>query len=136
MTWKPDIVNNHDPCDNGFGAAWAAWKRWGSAAEYWPTTYGKPAPLVTDKHVLIVDFSYKRAELDEMARAAASIVILDHHETAEDELQPFQFHESSPGAVGADDVSGMLRDLAELDRPPVIAIFDMERSGARMTWDF
>lgn len=135
-TWKPHVVIYHSPCDDGFGAAWAAWKRWGDEPVYYAATYGKPAPNVAGLNVLIVDFSYKRAELEAMAAEAASIVILDHHKTAKAELEPFQFHESSPGAISADDVNGMLRDLAELDRPPVVALFDMERSGARMTWDF
>src|SRR3546814_2888964 len=62
--------------------------------------------------------------------------MLDHHKTAADDLGPCQFHESSPGAVSADDVDGMIRDLAELNRPPVLAIFDMGRACARMTWNF
>jgi nanoRNase/pAp phosphatase (c-di-AMP/oligoRNAs hydrolase) len=136
MTWKPDIVIYHSPCDDGFGAAWAAWKRWGDEVEYHAATYGKPAPDVAGKNVLMADFSYKRPELDAMSFAAKSIVILDHHKTAAAELAPFEFHESGPGAISADDISGMLRDLDELNRPPVVAIFDMDRSGARMTWDF
>lgn len=134
--WKPNIVIYHSPCDDGFGAAWAAWKRWGGEVEYFPATYGKPAPDVAGKHVLMADFSYKRAELDAIAMDTASVVILDHHKTAQADLEPFQFHESSPGAISADDIDGMLRDLAELERPPVVALFDMDRSGARMAWDF
>lgn len=136
MTWKPDIVIYHSPCDDGFGAAWAAWKRWGDEPQYYPASYGKPVPKVAGWNVLIVDFSYKRAELDAMAQTAKSIVILDHHKTALAELEAFRFIESSPGAVSADDIDGVLRDCAELNRPPVIAVFDMERSGARMAWDF
>lgn len=134
--WKPDIVIYHSPCDDGFGAAWAAHRRWGDDVEYYPATYGKPAPDVAGKNVLMADFSYKRSTLDQMAFAAKSIVILDHHKTALEDLSPFQFHESSPGTISAADVPGLLRDLDELGRPAVIAIFDMERSGARMAWDF
>lgn len=133
--WKPDIVIYHDPCMDGFTAAWAAWKRWPEAA-YIPANYGKPAPDVTGKNVLIVDFSYKRPVLDALAQVAKSIVILDHHKSAAADLEPFAFRESSPGVISPDEVNGMLRDLAELGRPPVIAIFDMERSGARMAWAF
>lgn len=134
--WKPDIVIYHSPCDDGFGAAWAAWKRWGDSVEYFPATYGKPAPDVTGKNVLMADFSYKLPDLQAMTFTAQSIVILDHHKTAQADLAPFQFHESSPGAIHADDIAGMLRDLDELARPKILAIFDMDRSGARMTWDF
>lgn len=134
-TWAPDVVIYHDPCMDGFTAAWACWKRW-PAADYVGANYGRPAPDVAGKNVLIVDFSYKRADLDALAHTAASIVILDHHKSAAADLEPFAFAESGPGAISPEDVPGMLCDLAELGRPPVIAIFDMERSGARMAWDF
>lgn len=134
--YKPDIVIYHSHCADGFGAAWACWMRWRGECLYVAASYGKAPPDVSGKHVLIVDFSYKRDVLDGMLQSAASVVILDHHKTAEADLEPFRFHESSPGAVGAGDVDGMLRDLDELKRPPCIAVFDMERSGARMAWDF
>lgn len=136
MTYKPDIMIYHANCADGFGAAWAAWMKWGNAVEYIPASYGQEPPEVLGKHVLIGDFSYKRAGIDAMLQGAASVVILDHHETAEAELEPFRFHESSPGAVSAADTNGMLSDLAEIDRPPCLAVFDMNRSGARMVWDF
>lgn len=136
MTYKPDLMIYHAHCADGFGAAWAAWMRWRDEVQYVPCGYGQNPPDVAGKHVLIGDFSFKRGVLDEMLQTAASVVILDHHKTAEADLAPFQFHESGPGAVGAGDVDGMLRDLAELGRPPCIAVFDMERSGARMVWDF
>lgn len=136
MTWQPDVMIYHASCDDGFGAAWAAWKSWGDSVEYVPAHYGQRPPEVLGKHVLIGDFSYQREGLDTCLQGAASVVILDHHKTAVEELAAFRFHESSPGAISAGDVSGMLRDLAELGRPPAIAIFDMARSGARMVWDF
>lgn len=137
--YKPDIVIYHDKCVDGFTAAWAVWKRWGAAPEYVPCNYGlMPPPALDGKHVLIVDFSFPRLVLDDMVTTggAASVVILDHHKTAQADLEPFHFQESSPGAIGPIDVPGMLRDLAELGRPPIIALFDMERSGAGMAWDF
>ena len=41
MTWKPDICIYHGGCMDGFGAAWAIWRRWGDAVRYVPGTYGK-----------------------------------------------------------------------------------------------
>lgn len=136
MTYQPDLVIYHDHCADGFAAAWACWMKWGAACHYVPANYGQTPPDVAGKHVLIVDFSYKRAILDDIADSAASVVILDHHKTAEADLEPFAFRESGPGAISPADVPGMLRDLAELQRPAVIAIFDMNRSGAHMAWDF
>ncbi len=133
--WKPDLVIYHDPCLDGFTAAWACWRRWPDA-EYYGTNYGR-VPIVADgKNVLIVDFSYKRPHIEAMAQTAKSIVILDHHKSALEDLEPFVFTEDVPGSVGPDFIPEMLRELAELNRPPIIALFDMERAGARMAWDF
>ena len=137
--YRPDIVIYHDKCMDGFTAAWAIWKRWGDTPEYVACNYGmQPPAVLAGKNVLIVDFSFPRTILNYMVNeaGAASVVILDHHKTAQADLEPFQFQESSPGAISPDDVPGMLRDLAELDRPPILAIFDMDRSGAGLAWDF
>jgi oligoribonuclease NrnB/cAMP/cGMP phosphodiesterase (DHH superfamily) len=124
---------------DGFTAAWAIWKRWGDAPEYVACNYGmQPPAVLVGKHVLIVDFSFPRPILDYMVNeaGAASVVIFDHHKTAQADLEPFQFMERSPGGIGPADVPEMLCDLAELGRPPIIALFDMDRSGAGMAWDF
>lgn len=132
MTWKPDIVIYHSPCDDGFGAAWAAWKRWGDEVEYLPATYGKPAPDVTGKNVLIADFSFKELVLIDMAKQARSIIVLDHHKTAEEDLRrlPALYE------PGLEDVDRQLRELADASVPQILCRFDMDRSGARLAWDF
>jgi len=136
MTWKPDICIYHGNCDDGFGAAWAIWSRWGGEVAYVPGVYGKPLPDMAGKHVLFVDFSAKRADIDAMAQVAKSIVIIDHHKTAEADLAPFAFGLCGNARLCPEDLGGMFRDLAELNRPPIIAWFDMSRSGAVMAWDF
>lgn len=133
--YQPDIMIYHANCADGFGAAWAAWLKWGDKVQYVPASYGDAPPDVLGKHVLIGDFSYKADGIRSLA-GAVSVVILDHHKTALAELEPYRFAESSPGAVSAADVPGMLRDLATHNLPPIIAIFDMDRSGAHMVWDF
>ncbi|WBO23984.1 hypothetical protein [Sphingomonas abietis] len=133
MSWKPDVMIYHASCADGFGAAWAAWKRWGASVEYIPASHGSTPPDVAGKHVLIGDFSYKLPVLEEMLQSAASIVILDHHKSAEADLAPFV---ATAAAANPFEVTAMLRALADLHRPPCIAVFDMERSGARMVWDF
>lgn len=135
MGYKPDVMLYHGNCADGFGAAWAAWMRWGNSVEYIPVSYGQQPPEVLGKHVLIGDFSYKRNALDTMLQGAASIIILDHHKTAEADLAPFAV-DLNGQTLGTDMIPGMLRDLAELSRPPCIASFDMDRSGAVMTWQF
>lgn len=134
--WKPDLCIYHGNCDDGFGAAWAIWKRWGNEVAYVPGVYGKPLPDATGKHVLFVDFSAKRPEIDAMAQVAKSIVIIDHHKTAEADLEPFKVTLCGTALFTPDDLDGMFRDMAELDRPPVLAWFDMKQSGAVMAWKF
>jgi oligoribonuclease NrnB/cAMP/cGMP phosphodiesterase (DHH superfamily) len=73
----------------------------------------------------MVDFSYKRSVIDEMARSARSILILDHHKTAQSELC---------GYAPAPDTWD---DWMEVCEPgEVVALFDMDRSGAGIAWDF
>lgn len=131
MTWQPDICIYHFPCDDGFGSAWAVWKRWGGAVEYAPCNYGQEPPGVAGKNVLIADFSFKPDVLQAMARTAASVVVLDHHKTAEADLRPWQ--------CSWFDHTGVDSLLATLDvrgEPSLLAHFDMDQSGAMLTWKF
>jgi len=76
----------HGGCDDGFAAAWIVWKRFGGAVEFHPGVYGRAPPDVTAKRIAIVDFSYKRPVMVEMAAKAEHILVLDHHKTAEADL--------------------------------------------------
>jgi hypothetical protein len=142
--WKPDICIYHGNCNDGFGAAWVVRKRWGNDVEYVPAHYGRPLGVeLGGKHVLFVDFSLKRAEMENLFKTDTpplSIVVLDHHETAEAELKPSTCNTPNalePGLTGQlACIPYMLCDLEALDRPPVIAYFDMNKSGARMAWEF
>ena len=97
----------HGNCADGFGAAWAV-RQAIPEADFFAATYQAPPPDVTGKRVVMVDFSYKRPVLLDMASKAESILILDHHKSAAEDL---------------------------VDLPAnVAAVFDMERSGAMMAW--
>lgn len=104
------LVIYHGGCVDGFTAAWVA--RDGLAflgiaeVEFMPRKYGDEAPDVTGRDVYVLDFSWPREEMLKMKEQAKSLVVLDHHKTAESELSGLEFAE-----------------------------FDMERSGAGMTWD-
>jgi hypothetical protein len=102
----------HSPCQDGFASAWAVWKRFGDSVKYHPGMHGQPLPDVTDEHVVLVDFSYKSSIIREMASKAASIIILDHHESAENDLAPLL-------------ADGTIKGL-----------FDQSRSGAVITWEY
>lgn len=124
---KPDICIYHGNCADGFTAAWAVWKRWPDI-EFFPGVYGEAPPDVAGKHVLMVDFSYKRPVLEEMGRVAASITILDHHKTAQADLELFAVKELQ-GPVTLGDMASFSGQL------PIQALFDMERSGAMLAWE-
>ena len=128
---------------------WCAAK-WGESVQLVPGSYGKPlSDGFAGKHVLFVDFSLKRDEMIRFANgngngpsggkvgaAPASIVILDHHKTAEAELKEWDV-----GPVEAGDVSRLsATDNVYVKRRetglPIVAHFDMQCSGARMAWDF
>ncbi len=132
--YRPDIVIYHDKCMDGFTAAWAIWKRWGDAPAYVARNYGMAPDIdCKGKHVLIVDFSFPEAELRGLAiDGAASVVILDHHKTAAADLAPFQIErDGKPAFVGQSQILDAIDACG-----PIIAMFDMERSGAGMAWDF
>lgn len=135
LEWTPDICIYHGNCDDGFGAAWAIWRRW-PHCEFVSGFYGKPLPDVTGKHVLFVDFSAKRPQIDAMSQVAKSIVIIDHHKTAEADLEPFAVTLCGQAKFSPHDICHMFRDMEELGRPPILAWFDMSQSGAVMAWDF
>lgn len=135
MTWKPDVFIYHSPCDDGFGAAWAVHQRWGDKVEYFPATYGKPAPDVTGKIVLMGDFSYKRDVLADMGDVAKEIVILDHHKTAEEDLREWSGHSAQSLSAFDGPSLACAKACTETGRP-IAAAFDMEKSGARLAWEF
>lgn len=99
----------HGNCADGFGAAWVVRKAMGDV-DFHAGIYQEAPPDVTFRDVLIVDFSYKRPVLLEMAKSAESILVIDHHKTAAE-------------------------DLASLPVPNIDATFDMEHSGAVLTWE-
>ena len=128
--WTPDICIYHANCADGFGAAVAVWERWASIPEYREAAYGDAPPDVAGKNVLIVDFSYPSDVLTTMAQTARSIVILDHHKTAECALFGF------PAFYGTHrDVCRALK-TARGDVRNVLVNFDQHRSGAVMAYQF
>ncbi len=100
------LVLYHGDCPDGFGAAFAAWKRWGADADYRPVSHGDTPPAVIGRRVLVVDFAFPRAVTEALCDEAEDLRVLDHHRSAAAELA----------------------DLA-------CCTFDMDRSGAVMAWE-
>lgn len=131
MNWKPQIVIYHANCDDGFGAAFAAWERWGDELEYVPAHYGAPPPDLLGRDVLIADFSYKAPLMEYVRAACNSCVVLDHHVSAKDDLAGY-------ATLCTGGISGFTESVDTLlaRSDGVVAFFDMEKSGARLAWEF
>src|SRR5688572_26960395 len=111
MTADKALCIYHGNCADGFTAAWAVHKAYGDAAEFFAGKYQEPPPDVTGRDVIMVDFSYKRPVLAEMIGKAKSFLLLDHHKSAQADLEA----------------------LAECGAN---LHFDMSRSGALMAWQY
>ena len=98
----------HGNCADGFTGAWVVRRALGDS-EFFPGVYMTPPPDVADKDVVLVDFSYKRPIMEQIIASARSVLVLDHHKTAAEDL----------------------RDL-----PGAEVVFDMDRAGSRIAWDY
>lgn len=103
----------HHNCADGFGAAWVVRRKYGEDAQFHPGVYQMPPPDVKGQDVILVDFSYKRPVMEQLCDAANSVIVLDHHKSAEEDLRGLNGYSVNVGSH-----------------------FDMNRSGAGMTWDY
>lgn len=83
-TLKDIVVIYHAHCQDGFGAAYAAWKKFGDQASYIPCSDRVvPPDGLVDKELYILDISYPKEVLLELERLNKRVVIIDHHISAE-----------------------------------------------------
>lgn len=99
----------HAQCPDGFATAWAFYKKIGTDnVTYKACNYNEPLPEFDEgSEVYIGDFSFPRDVLLAWEKKSSKIVLLDHHRSAEKDLQGLPF-----------------------------ATFDMSKSGARLSWEF
>ncbi len=103
---KPILVLYHANCPDGFGAAWAAWKKFGKRAEYLAVEPRElPVPLPKDREIYVLDNSYSAAILKKLMRTNKRVVVIDHHESSR-------------------------KDVAQIPGN----IFDSKHSGAVLAW--
>ena len=122
---KP-LVIFHDHCTDGFGAAFAAWMKFGDKAEYLPASYGKfQWPVVTGRDVYILDFSFSKEETLETMKKANKVIWLDHHKTA------FEMW------VGGYQKGIVFNNYDDQRRGSnAIIILDDNKSGALLAWEY
>ncbi len=100
----------HGNCLDGFAAAWAVRYALGNNVEFYKGIHQQSPPDVKGRDVFLVDFSYKKEVLVNMLETAASITILDHHISAEEDLSVL------------------------LKSGKINGLFDMNKSGAMLAW--
>ena len=131
--WKPDICVHHFPCDDGFGAAWCVWKKWGDEIAYAGVNHGDTLPDLEGKNVLFVDFAPKPDVMDQLIGQAKSIVVLDHHKSAEAELTKYiasnNFDYSTVYKIAES-------KYGDTEKSFILSLFDNDKSGARLAWEF
>lgn len=111
------LVIYHGNCPDGFTAAWVTDRALRSATfadapvfhdvELFKGVYGEDPPyeLARARQTYVVDFSYPREKLLRLKDAAYSLTVLDHHKTAQADLDGLDF-----------------------------CTFDMNQSGAGLAW--
>jgi oligoribonuclease NrnB/cAMP/cGMP phosphodiesterase (DHH superfamily) len=111
-----DTILYHGKCPDGWTAAYIASCKY-PEAQLVPLDHGTDfEPVIDDlkdKHVLMLDFSFKTREQNiRAADIAASFLCLDHHKTAQDKI-------------------------GDLPRTNTVRfVFDMNSSGAGLAWDY
>jgi oligoribonuclease NrnB/cAMP/cGMP phosphodiesterase (DHH superfamily) len=99
----------HDSCYDGFACAFIA-RFVNPGCTLHPVSYGTLIPEIPDDQtVWILDFSYPKDVLKDLANRSAGVTVLDHHKTAEENLR-------------------------NLTAPKLNIVFDMNESGATLTW--
>ena len=106
-----DTVIYHKGCNDGFCAAWLYWRNIKQEnrenVRFIPVQYDEPVPdNLGGRRVLMLDFSYKRKEMERMKFYTEDLLVIDHHKSAEEELKGLDF-----------------------------CIFNMNKSGAKLYWD-
>lgn len=105
---KKIAVLYHSGCSDGFGGAYAAWKKFKSRAAYYPVEHQMPPPQeIVGKEIYMIDFCYPAEVLKVLKEKNRRIIILDHHKSA-------------------------ARDILEADE----YLFDVEHSGAVIAWKY
>ena len=84
MSAAPTTILYHADCPDGFGAAYAAWRRFGDTAAYRPMHHGQPWEMaeIAGHTVYILDFSFPPEVLEAMAARASTVIQIDHHASA------------------------------------------------------
>ncbi len=108
MNKKEIVILYHGGCPDGFGGAYAAWKKFGDGAEYIPVAHGQAVPEgLAGRKLFFIDFCYPQDLMDKIVKTAKSVTVLDHH-------------------LGMKKIVGSMPEY----------VFDEKRSGATIAWSY
>jgi len=79
------VVIYHGKCPDGFGGAWAAWKKFGAKAAYFAARdrNAPPTPL-KNKIVYIIDYTYDAPIIKKLIKDNIRVTAIDHHVSQEE----------------------------------------------------
>ncbi len=103
---KDIVILYHAECNDGFGGAWAAWKKFCDKADYIPINYDSPLPEgLKDKEVFFIDIIPEGINEESVIRKIIeenkSVVAVDHHKTNESKMSLFKDYSFDNGHSGA-----------------------------------
>ncbi len=85
---KSIVILYHADCDDGFGGAWSAWKKFGNKADYIAVQHQEPPPKgLKNKEIYMIDFTYPLPIVKELMRVNKRVTAIDHHKSAEIETK-------------------------------------------------
>lgn len=97
----------HKNCTDGFGAAYAAWKKYFDNAIYIAVSYDEPLPEIElNSLVFVLDFCLP-VLVTEKIKSHSKVITLDHHIAAEEKIKVSTEY-----------------------------VYDINRSGAKIAWDY
>lgn len=100
---KDIVILYHADCNDGFGGAWAAWKKFGDSADYIPIEHQKPLPKrLSGRKIFFIDIIPDETTLKKVISENVSVIAIDHHKTSEPKMSLFKeysFDNNHSGSV-------------------------------------
>ena len=111
MATNKPLCIYHANCIDGFASAFSLNFALAGEVDFCPKNYFDPPVQIVgkDRDVIMLDFSYKKKDIEILAKNSKSILIIDHHASAQ-------------------------RELVDLPKN-VKTKFDMNKCGATLTWE-
>ena len=107
MELKDIIIFYHADCHDGFGGAFAAYKKFGDSASYIPLMHdgtGAASQLngeLVGKDVYMIDFCSSATVMNDLQKKTRSLTVLDHHKSAEEVVKSLPNHRYALDHSGA-----------------------------------